>query len=453
VALMEQKIQFVTASDGVKLAVATVGSGPLLLISGSWLSHLELDWNLGRDFWERLAADVRLVRYDKRGMGLSDRRVGDYSPEAHVRDLTAVVEQLGEVPVTLMGTSQGGPISVMYANAYPANVSHLILLGSFHDGRTTYFGDLVKAFIGLIRADWGGHGSSAMIDVFVPNAAPEFRSLMADYQRAAADAEDAAQTWETCFDFRVTDLLGKITIPTLVLHRRGDKAVPFEQGRETAGHIPGALFVPLEGDIHVPYLGDTEPLINAIEDFMLGPDIPRTRTHVAERVQTVMFTDVEASTAINQRLGDERAQEVMRHHNQIIRSALAMNGGTEIKHTGDGVMASFTSATRAIQAAIAIQAGFAEHRGKSQGETIQVRIGLNAGEPIEEDGDLFGATVILASRIAAKAEGGEILVADTVRGLCSGKGFLFVDRGEFVAKGFDEPVRVYEVDWRHTTAS
>jgi len=133
-----------------------------------------------------------------------------------------------------------------------------------------------------------------------------------------------------------------------------------------------------------------------------------------------------------------------REHERITREVLKANGGTEVKTMGDGFMASFGSVTKAVECAVALQRAFADR----EGEPLSVRVGLNAGEPIEEDGDLFGATVILASRIAAKADGGEILVADTVRGLCSGKGFLFADRGEFVAKGFEEPVRVYEVSWR-----
>ena len=144
------------------------------------------------------------------------------------------------------------------------------------------------------------------------------------------------------------------------------------------------------------------------------------------------------------RLGDAKGRNVLREHERITRETLKANGGTEVKTMGDGFMASFGSVTRAVECAIALQRAFADR----EGEPLNVRVGLNAGEPIEEDGDLFGATVILASRIAAKAEGGEILVADTVRGLCSGKGFLFADRGEFVAKGFEEPVRVYEVSWR-----
>jgi adenylate cyclase len=158
----------------------------------------------------------------------------------------------------------------------------------------------------------------------------------------------------------------------------------------------------------------------------------------------VLFTDLVGHTEMMSRLGDERGRNVLREHERITREVLKGNGGTEVKTMGDGFMASFGSVTKAVECAIALQRAFAER----EGEALNVRVGLNAGEPIEENGDLFGATVILASRIAAKADGGEILVADTVRGLCSGKGFLFADRGEFVAKGIEEPVRISEVRWR-----
>ena len=162
--------------------------------------------------------------------------------------------------------------------------------------------------------------------------------------------------------------------------------------------------------------------------------------------------DIVGHTEMMSRLGDERGRTVLREHERITREVLKAHGGTEVKTMGDGFMASFGSVTKAVECAVALQRGM-ELGTWNMEERIQIRCGLNAGEPIEEAGpdgrsDLFGATVILASRIAARAEGGEILVADTVRGLCSGKGFLFADRGEFVAKGFEEPVRVYEVRWR-----
>jgi class 3 adenylate cyclase len=174
---------------------------------------------------------------------------------------------------------------------------------------------------------------------------------------------------------------------------------------------------------------------------------PAQAAPAASPFRAVLFTDIVGHAEMMRRLGDERGREVLREHETITREVLNAHGGTEVKTMGDGFLASFGSVARAVECAVALQRAFDE-RNTGGAEPLSVRVGLNAGEPIEEDGDLFGATVILASRIAAKADGGEILVADTVRGLCSGKGFLFADRGEFVAKGFEEPVRVYEVRWR-----
>jgi class 3 adenylate cyclase len=214
--------------------------------------------------------------------------------------------------------------------------------------------------------------------------------------------------------------------------------------------LPNARLLPLTGVPGSFFVGQPEEVIRAINHFLEedGPagwaDDSRAKSGGAGAFRTVLFTDLVGHTEMMSRLGDERGRDVLREHETITRNVLKANGGTEVKTMGDGFMASFSSVTKAVECAIALQRAFADR----QGEPLNVRVGLNAGEPIEEDGDLFGATVILASRIAAKADGGEILVADTVRGLCSGKGFLFADRGEFVAKGIEEPVRISEVSWR-----
>ncbi|HEU4760348.1 MAG TPA: adenylate/guanylate cyclase domain-containing protein [Dehalococcoidia bacterium] len=446
---MQQQIQFVSASDGVNLAVATMGSGPALVIIPGWISHLELDsmFPASQDLFRRLAEDHLLVRYDKRGTGLSDREVADYSPEANVRDLDAIVNALGLRGVDLLGYSQGGPISIAYAVQHPENVSHLIIYGSYHDGTTGYFRDLIDALVALIRADWGGLGAAAMLEMFVPGAMPDVRAGFAEFQRQAADADAAIAILKSLFDFRVTDLLPQVKAPTLVLHRRGDKACPFQQGREIAARIPGARFVPLEGDIHVISLGDTEPLIAAIDDFLSGQEGPRASAKVGEGPLTILFTDMEGSTTLTQRLGDEAAQELVRAHNAAVRNGLKMMGGTEIKHTGDGIMASFPSASRAITCAVSIQTAVAERNRTDPANPIGVRIGLNAGEPVAEEADLFGTAVQLARRICDQAAPGQVLVSDVVRQLVAGKGFLFSDKGEARLKGFDEPQRLYEVVW------
>jgi class 3 adenylate cyclase len=235
-------------------------------------------------------------------------------------------------------------------------------------------------------------------------------------------------------------LLGSIQVPTLVV---ADASFPGRSGgtaslwsgymRKIAAAIPDARFE------------TTSDFASATDAFVRGDEnrAPQVESGSSRTLQTVLFTDLVGHTEMMSRLGDERGRDVLREHERITREVLKAHGGTEVKTMGDGFMASFGSVTKAVECAVALQRAFAER----EGEPLSVRVGLNAGEPIEEDGDLFGATVILASRIAAKADAGEILVADTVRGLCSGKGFLFADRGEFVAKGFEEPVRVSEVSW------
>ena len=262
---MEQRIQFVTAPDGVSLAVATMGSGPPLVIIPGWISHLELEWQFpaSRDVFTRLAENHLLVRYDKRGTGLSDRDVNDYSPEANLKDLESIIDALGLRRPALLGYSQGGPIAIAYAVQTPDNVSHLILYGSYHDGTTAYLRELHDGFAQLIKADWGGYGGTAMMEMFIPGLPPEARAGFAEFQRQAATAEGAIATLTSFFEFVVTDLLSKVTTPTLVLHRRGDKVCPFQQGRELAARIPGARFVPLDGDIHVIGLGHIELLLRA----------------------------------------------------------------------------------------------------------------------------------------------------------------------------------------------
>jgi class 3 adenylate cyclase len=254
----------------------------------------------------------------------------------------------------------------------------------------------------------------------------------------------AMQRWDVLED------LPKIQCPTLVMHRREHPYASLTGARTIAAGIPGATLKVFGGASYIP---DDEVRMTILS-FVLSPEAAQARQAAAVLTNVppdptpdllaVLFTDLVGHTEMMSRLGDERGRVVLREHERITREVLKQHGGTEVKTMGDGFMASFGSVTKAVECAIALQRAFSER----EGEPLAVRVGLNAGEPIEEDGDLFGSTVILASRIAAKAEGGEILVADTVRGLCSGKGFLFADRGEFVAKGFEEPVRVYEVSWR-----
>jgi class 3 adenylate cyclase len=274
---------------------------------------------------------------------------------------------------------------------------------------------------------------------------PEQSRIMAGMFTKSVNGETAADANIWGYEhIDVQDKLGSVQCPALVLHRSEDPLWPVTLSQEMAQLIPGARFVQLDGNVCHPFLGDSEPILEALDAFLPKEQPPTVSPPAASGVTTVLFTDLVGHTEMMRRLGDDRGRTVLREHERITRELLSEHGGAEVKTMGDGFMASFASVTKAMDCAIALQRAFAAH----EGEPLQVRVGLNAGEPIEEDGDLFGSTVILAARIAASAGAGEILVPDTVRGLLSGKGFMFGDRGEFVPKGFDEGVRIWDVHWR-----
>jgi adenylate cyclase len=228
------------------------------------------------------------------------------------------------------------------------------------------------------------------------------------------------------------------------LHCRDDQACPFSAGRELAALVPGARFVPMEGSNHL-FLEDEparEVFLREVNAFLREGEADTVAT--PSGLVTILFTDMEGSTNLTQRLGDERAQEVLRTHNGIVRDALKVHGGSEIKHTGDGVMTSFPATTKALECAIAIQGSFAAYNESAE-TPIRVRIGINAGEPVAEDEDLFGTAVQLAARICAHAEPGQVLASNVVRELSAGKRYLFSDQGDIALRGFDDPVRLYEV--------
>jgi class 3 adenylate cyclase len=461
---MEPQIRFCTSLDGTRIAYATAGEGPPLVLSPGWVSHLKFAWTQPdtRAYLEGLARGRLLVRYDKRGTGLSDWDAQDFSTEARLRDLEAVVETLGLERFALMGFSEGGPTAIVYAARYPEKVSHLILYGSFH--RWPHPREAVEPILALVRAQWG-LGSAALSAAFVPSGDPAQVAYFTELERVAASAESASKLLEVNMDVDVTPSLKDIQAPTLVVHRRLDAVAPFNVAREMAALIPHARFEPLEGDLHPPGMGDSAAIIDAINEFLgEGEEAAKAETPKAGAFRTILFTDVEGSTALTDRLGDAKARELLREHERMVREALKAHGGSEVKTMGDGFMASFSSATKALECAIAMQRAFAEWNSgvgaalaPPQGAAssapttpIKVRIGLNAGEPIAEDQDLFGTAVNMAARIAGKAEGGEILASDVVRQLVAGKDFLFADRGETALRGFEDPVRVYELRWHES---
>ncbi len=409
-----------------------------------WLGSLELSSKFPEfaAVGEALGRERLLIGFDRRGQGASQREVGDLSLEAHVADLSAVVDHLQLERFDLFGLADGSAISMAYAAEHPARVSRLVLVSAYSAGEDIGASEATRAFADLIRNNWGV-ARRALANLVFPSSPPETQRLYSDLLRETVSPEIAAKYMEFSTSLDASRFPPQVQAPTLVLHLRRDKVVPFRAGRAVAALIPNARFVALEGEY------DYEGGMEIVRQFLDEGRSPAAAVEpsTAGGLVTILFTDVEGSTALTQRLGDAKARELLREHERMVREALKSHGGSEVKTMGDGFMASFSSATKALECAIAMQRAFAE-RNESAEEPIKVRVGLNAGEPIAEDDDLFGTAVNEAARITATAKGGEILVSNVVRELAKGKDFLFADRGETSLKGFDEPVRLYELRWR-----
>ncbi len=443
---MEPRIQYAKTTDGVSIAFSTLGEGTPFVHMPHPFTHLQLNWEIPefRSWDERLAKKWQIVRYDARGTGLSDRDVTDFSLDARVLDLEAVVDRLGLERFALFAPVLSGPLGIAYAVGHAERVSHLTLWNSYVQSTELTGAPQAQALLQLANADWELFTETTAHVVFGWSEGERARRYAMIIRESVT--QEGLQAALAALDIDVTELLPQLRLPTLVLHRREAAFPSMNTARVLASRIPNARLALLEGGSGAPYLGDTDAVLQAIDEF-LGEGEEQAKPLAPEDIHTILFTDVEGSTALTQRLGDAKARELLREHERIVREALKAHGGAEVKTLGDGFMTSFSSATKALECAIAMQKAFAEHNESAE-EPILVRIGLNAGEPIAEDDDLYGTAVNRAARITATAKGGEILVANVVRELAEGKDFLFADRGEASLKGFDEPVRLYEVRWQ-----
>jgi pimeloyl-ACP methyl ester carboxylesterase/DNA-binding winged helix-turn-helix (wHTH) protein len=278
-AALRQEVHFCTASDGTQIAYASVGRGLPLVKTANWLNHLEYDWEspVWSPLFRVLAGEYQFVRYDARGNGLSDWDVANLSFDAFVSDLETVVEAVGLKRFALLGISQGAAISIAYAVRHPERVSHLVLYGSFARGRKKRGSPTEiansDAIITLIRQGWGQENPAfrqLFTSLFIPEGTEEQRTWFNDLQRITTSPENAARLRQTVDDIDVTELLGRVTIPTLVLHCRGDDVQPFDEGRRLAAGIPGARFVALQGRNHIPLNGEPawSRLLQELQEFL-----------------------------------------------------------------------------------------------------------------------------------------------------------------------------------------
>jgi class 3 adenylate cyclase len=443
-------LRYARTSDGVNVAYWTFGKGPVLvecpLIP---FSHIEAEWRNPhvRRWYERMGEMVTLLRYDSRGTGLSQRKVEDVSIEGHVRDLEAVVSQVGDETVALLGVFHSGPAAILYAARHPDRVSHLLLWCAYARGSDYWTANQSEGLRALRQTDYR---------LFLRTAAHELigwaddgeSDAFADVMRDAVEPETADALLTATRDWDVSSALSDVLAPTLVVHRHDLDWISVDLSRDLASAVPGAQLTQIEGNSPLPAAGPIEAAVQTVTSF-LGLDASPIADPGQDKVRVILFTDLVGHTQMMDELGDDLGRQILREHERLTRRAIAEFNGTEVKALGDGFMASFGSVSAAIEAAITIQKSIAAHNSASPAERhpLTVRAGINAGEPIEEDGDLFGAAVILASRIADQAAGGQILVSTAIRELGAGKKFVFARRPDFVPKGFDESVQTWEVEW------
>lgn len=436
----------------MRIAYAVHGEGPTLVFVRGWISHLDAMWDDPefRPFMEAIGTRYRVVRYDLRGCGLSDRKPEHITLDHLVLDLEAVIDRATgpDEPIVLYATCYGGPIAARYAARHAERIDKLILDGTYARGADVATPDMRESVLGMIRMlESQPRAAHAMLDFFTNPDGNDLRELRLERTRRAIDADAAARLYQLSFDLDITDDLRALPMPALVLHRKRTQAVPFVHGQHVAALVRDATFVGVDGAAHNPWEGDATQPLQAMARFLGEPFDKAYRPRSTVRPTVILFTDMEGSTATTARMGDERAQEVVRTHNAIIRAGLEARAGRVVKSTGDGVMAAFESVSSAVNCAIEIQQRFEEHNAESPDSPIRVRMGINAGEPLSEDDDLHGIVVSTASRICDQARAGEILVSNVVRELASGKGLRFVDAGAFDLKGLDEPLRLFRVDF------
>ena len=442
---MEPQIQYVTTSDGVSIAYYAMGHGPAVLYLILPPSHLEAEWQIEsfRIAYTAIAQTSTFVRLDPRGFGLSDRNPDDFALDSIVLDIEAVVDRLGLDELSIYSWGAATVPALVYTARHPERVTHLVQMppaASAQDMRNPQMDKLME--LAEIDMDLMAGIFTRMMN---PDLGDQVINEIAELGNAAVEPSDALRWMKEAMSWDADAEAMSLSTPTLLIHQRNSKAFSIDKTRRVAGLIPNSRVVFVDSVFEGGVLAQRffQGTLDSTAPDSRRVDTPREAT----TVHTILFTDVEGSTALTDRLGDAKARDILREHERIVRKALATHDGSELKTMGDGFMASFASAARALECAIALQRAFAK-RNDSTDEPIKVRIGLNAGEPISEHDDLFGTAVNEAARITSTAEGGEILAANVVRELTKGKNFLFADRGETSLRGFEDPVRLFEVRWK-----
>jgi len=440
---MEPRIQYAKTSDGVSIAFWTLGEGMPLVHMPIGVSHCQLEWEIPecRRWYQALAQRRQLVVFDFPGTGLSGRDVSALAVEDFRQDVEAVVDRLGLETFALFGPQHSAPIAAAYAACHPERVGHLILWSGYTSASEWTKRPVVQASRSLVDKDWVFY-TETLAHVLFGWSAGEPARRYSELIRKSVTREYLQGAFAAMAGWDVASLLPQVTAPTLVLQRQ-DAEPGVEVAGSLAARIPDARLVILAGESIAPYLGDSESALAAIEEFLSEDDepAPSTSPELPTGTAIILFADIADSTALTERMGDAAFREKARELDTAMRAVIRECAGTAVdgKLLGDGVLAVFTSARQAIEAAV--RCGKAGSHGG-----LPLHLGIHAGDVIREGKNVFGGAVNIAARIASASAPGEVLVSDTVRALArTSAGVSFEDRGEQPLKGVGDPVRVWVV--------
>ena len=430
-------------SGDISIAYQIFGDGPVdLVVVPGFISHVDLHWQqLGfREWVERLASFARVIVFDKRGTGASDRDVGDSTLEERMDDIRAVLDAAGSKRAAVLGFSEGGALGILLAAAYPARVSELILFATFaclHEAPDFPEGAAGVAAMERVQTVLDSWGQGELLRFTVPALAsnPAARRAMGQFERASSSPRAVRSHMRWVRELDVRPVAQALRVRTLVGLRTGDSLVQPASTRWLARNIPGARLVEYPGDTHLPWIGDFSALANDIEEFVTGSR--RSVIDEPDRVlATVLFTDIVRSTERAVSLGDRAWTELLGRHHDVVRSTLKRFRGREEGTTGDGFLASFDGPARAVRCALEIRDALAPL-------SVEVRAGVHTGECERNGDDLAGIAVHTGARVMAAANAGEVLVSRVVRDLVAGSGLTFDDRGTHTLKGIPGQWELY----------
>jgi class 3 adenylate cyclase/pimeloyl-ACP methyl ester carboxylesterase len=430
---MEGETRYAQSGD-LHIAYQLVGDGPVdLLLAPGYLSHLEQNqwWPGYGHFLERLGSFSRVILFDRRGTGLSDRILALGSFEELLDDITAVLDAVSSERAALLGQAEGGPMCALFAATFPERTSALVLNASYAKRMRSpdYPWGLDEESRDRIlegyETRWGTDRFGLRALARSMDGDEQFQRWYTQACRFAGTPGSARAWFQAQMQIDIREILPAIRVPTLVIHRVGDPVIPIQASRHLAEHIAGAKLVELPGADHFPFVGDTDGLVDEIEEFLTGSRPTREPDRV---LATVLVTDIVGSTELAADLGDRRWAELLAEHHRVVRAAVTRHRGKVARVEGDGTLSTFDGPARAVQCACSIRDELARLG-------IDVRAGIHTGEIELAETGPEGLAVHIGARVSTLAEAGDVLVSSTVRDLVVGSGLDFVDRGTFELKG------------------